>query len=70
MALVPREPRTTERKRRQRHYRETGGRKKSYRVRARDERGSLVYFKTRTKLKGATIKRLATVKGLHVEDVR
>lgn len=44
-------------------------RKKVYRLRAHDAKGRLVLTKTRTKQPMATIKRIATLKGLIVDRV-
>lgn len=43
--------------------------KHTFRVRARDPKDRLLFFKTRTKQRTATIKRLATIKGLLPERI-
>lgn len=44
-------------------------RKRTYRLKAHTQKGRLVYSKTRTKQKMATIRRIATLKGLLVDRI-
>lgn len=44
-------------------------RRKTYRIRARDVKDRLAFFKTRTKARLATIRRVSTLKGLKPERI-
>ena len=44
-------------------------RKKTYRIRAKDPKDRLIFFKTRTKQRLATIRRISTLKGLKPDRI-